>query len=217
MNQRFAGKPRNCSNGGQTTSWIKAEVSKRVFKGTGRSSNVVHLKAISSVAFSLRNVCFHVFVVILKFLIWIGTLRLGPVLHTSVSQMFYIIYYCCWQCVEPTTYYLSSISSTLHTEYSCSEPKCKGYAAYCAFIPHDKHGAVQWCEHSHVVNTRIFSVCVWYDCSSTGRALGSGVISYCFYGLNDFSSINKALNCLWLSNVVLLIKGRGRGIIVTYW
>lgn len=146
MNQRFAGKPRNCSNGGQTTSWIKAEVSKRVFKGTGRSSNVVHLKAISSVAFSLRNVCFHVFVVILKFLIWIGTLRLGPVLHTSVSQMFYIIYYCCWQCVEPTTYYLSSISSTLHTEYSCSEPKCKGYAAYCAFIPHDKHGAVQWCE-----------------------------------------------------------------------
>lgn len=50
-------------------------------------------------------------------------------------------------------------------------------------------------------------------CSSTGRALGSGVISYCFYGLNDFSSINKALNCLWLSNVVLLIKGRGRGIL----
>lgn len=180
MNQRFAGKPRNCSNGGQTTSWIKAEVSKLVLKGTGRSSNVVHLKAISSVAFSLRNVCFHVFVVILKFLIWIGTLRLGPVLHTSVSQMFYIIYYCCWQCVEPTTYYLSSISSTLHTEYSCSEPKCKGYAAYCAFIPHDKHRScsVMWtftcCKHENLFSLRV----IWLQLSAAPRGERGAVVSF---------------------------------------
>lgn len=166
MNQRFAGKPRNCSNGGQTTSWIKAEVLKLVLKGTGRSSNVVHLKAISSVAFSLRNVCFHVFVVILKFLIWIGTLRLGPVLPHLSHRCFISYTIVADSVLSPPhiIYHQSHQLSTLSTVVL--NPNVKDTLLIVHLSLTTSTGAVQWCEHSHVVNTRIFSVCVWYDCSS---------------------------------------------------